>query len=77
VQYARPLALLSVTAVPPAADERSTRADVRDAALRAGTIAQLLIDRRGTLVFANDRATALFRLEMADVGRPLSDLDVS
>ncbi|MDQ3950031.1 MAG: PAS domain-containing protein [Gemmatimonadota bacterium] len=51
--------------------------DVRDAALRAGTIAQLIVDRQGTLVFANDRASAMFRLGIGDVGRPLSDLDVS
>jgi two-component system CheB/CheR fusion protein len=51
--------------------------DVREAALRAGTVAQLVIDRAGTVVFANDRANSLFRLGIGDVGRPLSDLDVS
>ncbi len=51
--------------------------DVREAALRAGSVAQLVVDRQGTLVFANDRANTTFRLGIADVGRPLSDLDVS
>jgi two-component system CheB/CheR fusion protein len=51
--------------------------DARDAALRAGSVAQLVVDKPGTLVFANDRANTIFRLGMADVGRPLSDLDVS
>ncbi len=50
---------------------------VRDAALRAGSVCQLVVDRQARLVFANDRANALFRLDMADVGRPLSDLDLS
>jgi two-component system, chemotaxis family, CheB/CheR fusion protein len=51
--------------------------DVREAALRAGSVAQLVVDRQGTLVFANDRANSIFRLGIGDVGRPLSDLDVS
>jgi two-component system, chemotaxis family, CheB/CheR fusion protein len=60
-----------------AADDRVTALDVRDAALRASSVAQLIVDRQGTLVFANDRAGELFRLGMADVGRPLSDLELS
>jgi two-component system CheB/CheR fusion protein len=61
----------------PGLDDRVAALDVRDAALRAGSVAQLVVDRQGTLVFANDRASGMFRLGIADVGRPLSDLDVS
>jgi two-component system, chemotaxis family, CheB/CheR fusion protein len=66
-------------ALAPAAlsDTESSGADVREAALRTSSTAQFIIDRTGTVVFANDRANGLFRLGIADVGRPLSDLDVS
>jgi two-component system CheB/CheR fusion protein len=58
-------------------DTESGGGDLRDAALHAGVVAELVVDREGTLMFANDRANALFRLGMADVGRSLVDLDVS
>jgi two-component system, chemotaxis family, CheB/CheR fusion protein len=51
--------------------------ELRDAAIRTGTVAQLVVDPSGALVLSNERATLLFRLGPADVGRPLSDLDVS
>jgi two-component system CheB/CheR fusion protein len=70
-----PVALRPPPGLPPEGDAAAT--DLRVAALRAGSIAQLIVDRRGLLVFANDRATSLFRLGGGDMGGPLSDLDVS
>jgi two-component system CheB/CheR fusion protein len=59
------------------AEGDASGADLREAAFRAGSVAQLVVDRHGVVTLANDRASGLFRLGMADVGRPLSDLDVS
>ena len=40
-------------------------------------VAQLVVDSDGLLVLANERARALFRLDPADLGRPLQDLEIS
>jgi two-component system, chemotaxis family, CheB/CheR fusion protein len=45
-------------------------ADLESAALSAGPVAQLVINRRGRLVAANIRAETLFNLRPRDVGRP-------
>ena len=47
------------------------------AALAAGPVAQLVIDRGGRLAAANIRAESLFNLRPRDVGRPFQDLEVS
>jgi two-component system, chemotaxis family, CheB/CheR fusion protein len=47
------------------------------AALAAGPIAQLVIDKAGRLAAANIRAESLFNLRPRDVGRPFQDLEVS
>jgi two-component system, chemotaxis family, CheB/CheR fusion protein len=52
-------------------------ADLESAALAAGPVAQLVIDRGGRLVAANIRAETLFSLRPQDVGRPFQDLEVS
>src|SRR6516162_647571 len=50
---------------------------LESAALAAGPIAQLVIDRRGRLIAANIRAATLFNLRPRDVRRPFQDLEVS
>jgi two-component system CheB/CheR fusion protein len=50
---------------------------LESAALAAGPVAQLVIDRGGRLVAANVRAETLFNLRPRDVGRPFQDLEVS
>jgi two-component system CheB/CheR fusion protein len=50
---------------------------LESAALAAGPIAQLVIDRGGRLIAANIRAETLFNLRPRDVGRPFQDLEVS
>ncbi|MGE5136944.1 MAG: CheR family methyltransferase [Gemmatimonadota bacterium] len=47
------------------------------AALAAGPVAQLVIDKSGRLAAANIRAESLFNLRPRDVGRPFQDLEVS
>jgi two-component system CheB/CheR fusion protein len=52
-------------------------AGLESAALAAGPVAQLVIDRGGRLVAANIRAETLFNLRPRDVRRPFQDLEVS
>jgi two-component system, chemotaxis family, CheB/CheR fusion protein len=49
----------------------------RDAALDMGPHAQIIVSRRGTLVFANLPARALFGIAPESVGRPLHDFELS
>ena len=58
-------------------DDDPAGAGLESAALGAGPVAQLVIDRGGRLVAANIRAEALFNLRPRDVGRPFQDLEVS
>ena len=50
---------------------------LRDIALDASPVAQLVIDATGLLVLANDRARSLFGIGAHDVGRALQDLKIS
>jgi two-component system, chemotaxis family, CheB/CheR fusion protein len=50
---------------------------LREAALDASGLAQLVIDPDGRLVIANERARALFGLGPSDLGRPVRDLELS
>ena len=74
----------SVPAEPPrlvatagATGSESVAAGLESAALAAGPVAQLVIDRAGRLTAANIRAETLFNLRPRDVGRPFQDLEVS
>jgi two-component system, chemotaxis family, CheB/CheR fusion protein len=58
-------------------DDDPAGAGLESAALAAGPVAQLVIDRGGRLVAANIRAETLFNLRPRDVGRPFQDLEVS
>ena len=49
----------------------------RDAALDLGPHAQIIVSRRGALVFANLPARALFGIAPESVGRPLHDFELS
>ena len=50
---------------------------VREAALNAMPVAQLVVSPTGLLLMANDGARRLFSIAPADLGRPLQDLTVS
>ncbi|MFL5826360.1 MAG: CheR family methyltransferase [Thermoleophilaceae bacterium] len=51
--------------------------DLRDSAIESGRVAEMVIDRGGFVVSANQQARLLFELGARDVGRPLQDLVVS
>jgi two-component system CheB/CheR fusion protein len=59
----------------PQAEGSYTR--VRDGALDLAPVAQVVIDRAGSIVVANQQARGLFALDPNDIGRPLRDLEVS
>jgi two-component system CheB/CheR fusion protein len=50
---------------------------IRDAGFEAVPVAQIVVDREGTLALANLQARAFFGLTPRDVGRPFKDLEVS
>ena len=50
---------------------------VREAALDAAPVPQLVVDANGFMAFANAPARALFGLTARDLGRPLQDLELS
>jgi two-component system CheB/CheR fusion protein len=50
---------------------------IRDAALDAGTVPQLVVAADGTIVIANGQARRLFGLGPADLDRPFSELELS
>jgi two-component system CheB/CheR fusion protein len=52
-------------------------ADLREAAASIGPVARLVVDSQRFLVEANNRASELFAIGPADLGRPLQDLEVS
>jgi two-component system, chemotaxis family, CheB/CheR fusion protein len=52
-------------------------ADLREAAASIGPVARLVVDSQRFLVDANNRASELFAIGPADIGRPLQDLEVS
>ena len=50
---------------------------LREGAFEVGGEAQIVVDRLGHLVLANERARKLFALTSDDIGRPLQDLELS
>jgi two-component system, chemotaxis family, CheB/CheR fusion protein len=51
--------------------------DVRESAFDVAPVAQIAVDADGALILANDQARSLFGLSIADLGRPLKDLELS
>jgi two-component system, chemotaxis family, CheB/CheR fusion protein len=50
---------------------------LQEAAFETASVSQLVVDRDGILVLANDRARADLGLDSRDLGRPFQDLQVS
>jgi two-component system CheB/CheR fusion protein len=50
---------------------------LRESALEAVPIAQLVVDVNSALMLANERARSLFALSPTDIGRPIQDLKIS
>jgi two-component system, chemotaxis family, CheB/CheR fusion protein len=66
-------------AVPESVKDHMTAADaeLREMALEADPVAQLVVDRKRLVVFANERCRLLFGVGPADIGRPIQDLELS
>jgi two-component system CheB/CheR fusion protein len=71
--------LLAIAPTLPSGDGAgaSRQVRLREAAFDRGSIAQIVVDRKGHLVLANERARQLFGLAPADLGRLLQDLEIS
>jgi two-component system, chemotaxis family, CheB/CheR fusion protein len=61
----------------PAAELTVPANRVMEMALDDAPVARIVIDAEGNLAFANARARALFSLNAKDIGRALSDLEIS
>jgi two-component system, chemotaxis family, CheB/CheR fusion protein len=51
--------------------------EILKGALDLGPVAQVVVDRRGFLTEANQKARSLFELQPSDIGRPIHDLEIS
>jgi two-component system CheB/CheR fusion protein len=59
------------------AETRARVQRIRELAGETTPVAQVVVDRAGTVVHANQQARALFSLGPGDIGRPLQDLELS
>ncbi|MDP9168577.1 MAG: PAS domain-containing protein, partial [Actinomycetota bacterium] len=48
-----------------------------EAVFETARLAQIVVDRDGLLIMANEWARALFRIPLSEHGRPLQDLEIS
>ncbi|MBW4520239.1 MAG: PAS domain-containing protein [Scytolyngbya sp. HA4215-MV1] len=71
------LLVLAQTGDEEAGDRLSVHIKLRDVALNAVPIAQLVVDSGGNLVIANQAARSLFGISLQNLGRPLQDLEIS
>jgi two-component system, chemotaxis family, CheB/CheR fusion protein len=58
-------------------DERRAPTAAMVDAFQVSPVAQLVLDREGTLVFVNEALTHLFGVAETDIGKPLQDLELS
>jgi two-component system, chemotaxis family, CheB/CheR fusion protein len=61
----------------PPAIEGPTQVRLRDLALDASPIAQIVVSPNGVVSIINERARSQFGLSVRDIGRPLQDLELS
>ncbi len=58
-------------------DDPARGQHLRDAALEASPVAQVVLDSHGRIGVINNKATLLFNLGPPDVGRPIQDVELS
>jgi two-component system, chemotaxis family, CheB/CheR fusion protein len=58
-------------------EDPARAARLREAALEASPVAQVVLDPHGRIGVINNKATLLFNLSASDVGRPIQDVDIS
>jgi two-component system CheB/CheR fusion protein len=51
--------------------------DLREASFDSGPVAQVVVDKHGTVVLANQQARHYFRIGQRDIGKPIQDLEIS
>jgi len=56
---------------------QSVESNLREAAFNVAGAAQVVLDRTGSVVMANEAARRMFELRMTDLGRPIQDLELS
>ena len=61
----------------PAAPPEDPKQNIRQAAFEHAPVAQLVVDADGTVAAVNRAARSLFGVKIRDVGRPLSELELS
>ena len=71
------LLLMARTGVEPLGTPADHSQRLREAVFHSTPVAQIVVDRNGTLAMANERAQSLFRLSSRDLGRPVQDLELS
>ena len=64
-------------AVPRRQEDLVRHVRLRDAALEVSPVAQVVLDPQQRVGVVNQRATQMFRIGSADIGRPLQDLELS
>jgi two-component system CheB/CheR fusion protein len=60
-----------------AANQLGLYVRLREAAFDVAPLAQLVVDKRGDLILANDLARSLFSIDARDLGKPFQDMEVS
>jgi two-component system, chemotaxis family, CheB/CheR fusion protein len=69
--------LLSATDGDGAGPEVGNLFHLREGSFDTGPVAQIVVDRGGQLVLANQQARTLFAIAPSDLGRPMQDLELS
>jgi two-component system, chemotaxis family, CheB/CheR fusion protein len=60
-----------------AASQLVSHVRLREVAFETSSVAQLVVEFGGLLALANEKARTMFGLELADLGRPFQDLQIS
>lgn len=71
------LLLLAQTGEPDPGGLLGNQVQLREASFIAGPVAQLVLDRFGTVVLANDAARSMLNISHRDIGKPIQDLEIS
>src|SRR5262245_58238152 len=77
VNYRNRLLAMATNQEDGALEPVSTETRLRDVSWDVSPLAQIIVDAKGHLVVANDRARSLFNLGAPDFGRPFQDLELS
>ena len=71
------LLLVNHNSYPSTTTSLDTQIRLQELAFNTVPVAQLIVDRNGHLMMANEPARSMFSINMLDLGRPLQDLEIS